>query len=144
VIGHLFQPEFFLLNKMVAANPNVPVIRLEKQVLCMGQARELLCWGHAQVGGWLLHSWQLPDEVVVTAREHHSAGYAGPHREYVQLVQLSNYLLGRQGVGDVLAGELPHEALRGLGLDEWQVTTMAETFLAGCEGVDGMVGLEAG
>jgi len=144
VIGHLFQPEFFLLNKMVAANPSVPVTRLEKQVLCMGQARELLCWGHAEVGAWLLHSWQLPDEVVVTAREHHSPGYAGPHREYVHLVQLSNHLLGRQGVGDVLVGELPHEALRGLGLDEWQVTAMAESFLAGCEGVDGMIGLEAG
>ncbi len=140
VIGHLFQPEFFLLNKMVAANPSLPIARLERQVLCMGQARELLCWGHAEVGAWLLRSWQLPDEVVAVAREHHRPDYDGPHHEYVHLIRLSNYLLGRQGIGDAAADAPPQDAFDAFGLEEWQVVPAAEAFLEGCEGTEDVIG----
>ena len=77
LLGHLFPPEFKLLNRLVAANPDKPVSALEKCVLGMGQAQDVLDMGHAGIGAWLMQAWQMPEEIVVTLREHHDPEYRG-------------------------------------------------------------------
>lgn len=125
VFGHLFQPEFYLLNKMVAANPRVPVTTLERQVLCMGQARDVLCLGHAEVGAWLMKTWRMPDEVVVAAREHHNPDYEGVHANYANLVLVVDRVLRSRDIGDGDHGDLPPAVLERLGLAPEAVESMA-------------------
>lgn len=140
VFGHLFQPEFFLLNRMAGANPGVPVTFLEKQVLCMGQAKQVICLGHASVGSWLLRSWGLPEEVVVAAREHHDPDYRGECAPYAMLMLAVDYLLKAHGVGDGASGEVPEVVLHYLGLDGAQAAAVTEELMEGSAGLDEMIG----
>jgi len=131
LLGHMFQPEFYLLNKLVATHPDTPVIELEHQVIGMGQAKDVIEMGHAQLGAWLMEAWRLPDEVTVTVREHHSEHYQGEHAVFVKLVKVANHLLKRVNIGDESDCELPLYILSELGLDETMVmddfTSLIET-----------------
>lgn len=140
LLGQLFQPEFYLLNRMVAANPDTPVTELEQRVLCRGQAREMMCAGHAQVGAWLMERWNLPPPVVTAVRHHHDPDYAQEHAVYAQLLLLSDRMLKRYGIGDGDCAELPPQALDLVGMDEEEVHTVAAEFMEQCGGWDG--GLE--
>jgi len=121
LLGHMFQPEFYLLNKLVAAHPEKPITELEHQVIGMGSARDAIEMGHAQLGAWLMEAWCLPDEVTTTVREHHSESYDGEHAVFVKLVRIANHLLKRIDIGDELDTDLPQSVLTELGLDEERV-----------------------
>lgn len=121
LLGHLFQPEFYLLNKLAAANPKTPITELEQRVLGMGCAKEAVEMGHAQLGAWLMEAWEMPEQVVVSVREHHHADYTGDHAIYVKLVMLANLLLKRIDLGDEANSEIPAGLLDELGLDEEKV-----------------------
>ena len=116
LLGHLFQPEFFLLNKLVAANPNVSVREIEKQMLAQGQVRESVSSGHAETGAWLLQHWNLPPELVLVCKEHHNELYLGPHQSLVYLVLLVDRLLKANGIGDGCSEEIPPGILDALGV----------------------------
>jgi len=138
LLGHLFPPEFQLLNKLVAANPDTPVIDLEKRVLGMGQARQCLDMGHAQVGAWLMDHWHMPEEVTITLKEHHNPHYAGDHAVYPQLVLVATHLLKRYEIGDAADGELPGPAMEALGLEETQLLEIAERLVQNASYLDAM------
>lgn len=129
LFGHLFHSEFFLLNRMVSANPEVPVSTIERELLGMGQAREILALGHGEIGAWLMERWGLPDEVLVTQRQHHNEYYHGEYEVCVQLVLLATRLLKRCGIGDADSGAVPAGVWRSLGLDEEEVLSLADDFL---------------
>lgn len=122
LLGHAFQAEFFLLNRYLAANPDVPVETVE---------RYLLGVGHDQIGAWLLAAWGLPEELVTAARHHHDEHYWGDHASYVQLVLIANRLLARQGLGTTLETVLPDFSLAMLGLNTDQVIAASEALRAG-------------
>lgn len=138
-IGHLFAPEFYLLNKIAAANPLVPVTTLERQVLCMGQARDVLCVGHARVGAWLMASWDMPEEVVVAAAEHHNADYQGPSYVYANLMLAVDHLLLQYDIGDADHRDLPDSVCARLGLSAEQAVNIAAELVARGSGMDEMV-----
>lgn len=131
LLGHLFQPEFYLLNKMAAANPDTPVTELEQQVLGMGRARDVIEMGHAQMGAWLMEAWGLPEPVNVTVREHHNESYTGEHDVYVKLVRLSNRLLAHVGIGDEINEDIPAKVFEELGLDKDEVLAAFESLIEG-------------
>jgi HD-like signal output (HDOD) protein len=93
LLGHLFPPEFQLLNKLAQANPKQTVAELESRLLGMGEAREMIAMGHARIGAWLMEAWRMPDSLRVTLLEHHNAQYRGDYERQVHLVQLSDFLL---------------------------------------------------
>ena len=128
LMGHLFAPEFRMLNKMLLMNPKIPIEILEKKILGMGQARQVIGSGHAQMGAWLLQSWQMPPEVVVAAREHHHPSYQGPHQVYVKILMIASHLLKAQGLGDGVTCALAPEFLKQAGLT-------ADSVEACCEGI---------
>ncbi len=101
LIGHLFPPEFKMLNKMVTKQPETPLHELEKRVIAMGQAQTVIAMGHDKIGAWLLGRWQIPEEVVTCCAEHNNAQYQGDHDIYVRILQASNYLLAHEGIGDM-------------------------------------------
>ena len=129
LLGHLFQPEFYLLNKIAAANPEAPITELEQRVLGMGRARDVIDMGHAQMGAWLMEAWGLPDSVCVTVREHHNQTYSGEYDTYVKLVRLSNCLLKKIGIGDEVGEDISGNMYAELGLDEEKVLAEFESLI---------------
>lgn len=136
VLGHLFRPEFSVLNKMIAANPKAPVTDLETRILGMGHAKHILGMGHAQIGTWLMQSWDMPTEVIVTVREHHNKDFDGDFALYPQLVQVANRLLKRHGLGDAESGELPAQLLEATYMSEELAERVLGQMLEGCDGLD--------
>lgn len=137
VLGQLFQPEFYLLNRMVAANPDTPVTILEQRVLCRGQARQVMCAGHAEVGAWLMERWELPAPVVTAVRHHHNATFDGEHQVYSHLVLCADRLLKRYGLGDGEHRELPPALLEKLGLEADAASDVAVEYMEQCRTWDG-------
>lgn len=129
LLGHLFQPEFYLLNKLAAANQGVPIVDLEKRLLGMGQAREAIDLGHAHIGAWLMDAWKMPEVVTISVREHHTVGYTGKHAAVVNLIQVANKLLARVGIGDEGEVPLPLNLLRSLELDAGAVEATFDKFV---------------
>lgn len=106
-LGHLFKAEFFLLNKVVAANPDVPVTLIEKRVLG---------FEHTQLGSWALAHWQFPSAVITTAREHHNEFYRAEHAGLANLILLADHLLKASQFSDAAANDAPPAIYTALGL----------------------------
>lgn len=98
--GHLFPTEFDTLNQRAAEQPALSLHALEKQLGESGQIPPILALGHDHIGGSLLELWRLPEAVVASCHNHNDERYNGAHRDYVQLVQLSNRLLAQRQLGD--------------------------------------------
>lgn len=129
-LGHLFKAEFFLLNKVIAANPEVPVTLLEKRVLG---------FEHTQLGSWTLEHWTLPPELLITAREHHNEYYRGEHATLANLVLLAEHLLKRTHFSDAAAAAPPPAIYTALGLDKGRVGELTARVLEqGAAGLDDM------
>lgn len=101
LIGHLFQPEFSMLNKLVRNQPGEPLHKIEKRIIGLGQAQQVIALGHGEVGAILLSNWHLPAAVVNCCRHHHDADYQGEDVPYIELIQIANVLLSHQGIGDL-------------------------------------------
>lgn len=120
LMGHILKPEFFLLNKTVEANPDVPATIIEK---------ELLGVSHTQIGTWLMTSWDMPEEVIITMTEHHNECYQGKHDNYVHLVYLVDCLLKARNLGDAADSEVPMATLIALGLEKEKIDGMVKHIL---------------
>lgn len=126
-LGETFQSEFFLLNRLVASNPHLPLCELERHVF--GTT-------HPQIGGWLMESWGMPPELALAVRHHHDEPYRGPHAEYAQLLLVANRLLKRHGIGDAERDDLPAASLEFLGLKEPLLAPLVEAVLEDHQDLD--------
>ncbi len=144
LLGHLFQPEYFLLNKMSLANPSCNLAAIEQRILRVGAGQHSISIGHASLGSWLMRHWKMPDEVIAVTAHHHDDAYRGDSAVYVHLVRLANTLLARSNIGDVTDTELPADALAALGLSEASVLQIYEDLGAHSDELDRMARLMAG
>jgi len=115
LLGHLFPPEFRLLNKLAEAHPGLSVNELEQGLLGMGEAQDLLSLGHARIGAWLMDVWKMPDTLVVALLEHHNTDYRGDYEVMVHLVQLGDALV-RCADADLDESSMPEHSLTVLHL----------------------------
>jgi HD-like signal output (HDOD) protein/prolyl-tRNA editing enzyme YbaK/EbsC (Cys-tRNA(Pro) deacylase) len=127
VLGHAFQPEFYILNQFAQSNPNMPSHELEKNILGVT---------HDQIGAWLMESWAMPDELIIAVRHHHDEGYWEKHAVYPQLIFVANRLLALYGISNMEKPELPIFAMEMLGLEETTVRLLTEQILANSEELD--------
>lgn len=139
LFGHLFRSEFFLLNRMVSVNSEIPVVELEAKMLAMGQAREILHVGHATAGACLMQHWNLPEEVIVATREHHNVSYKGPYEAYAKLILVIDRLLKRHHIGDACSSLLPVHVMDFLGLNEEQVVSVLDGLIEDCRDSDSVI-----
>ena len=116
VLGHTFQPEFFILNRFAQANPDMPTCELERHVLGVT---------HDQIGAWLMEAWGLPQELIIAVRHHHDEGYWDKHSTYSQLVLVANRALALHGLGETDHPGISQFSLEMLGLKEEQVIETA-------------------
>jgi HD-like signal output (HDOD) protein len=121
VLGHTFEPEFFILNRFAQANPGMPTCELERHVLGVT---------HDQIGAWLMQAWGLPAELVIAVRHHHDEAYWERHCVYPQLVLIANRTLAHHGIGETDIAGIPAFSLQMLGLMEDQVTELTEKLLS--------------
>jgi len=138
LLGHLFPPEFRLLNRWLLRYPKIPIEALEKRLLGMGQAMSIVVHGHAQLGAWLMQYWGMPESIVSITRFHHSTNYEGAYANYIVLLQLCDQLLKTKGLGDGQSGKLNEGWLQRLGLAFYQVEECVEVVQRGTTSLDHM------
>ncbi|WP_164503692.1 aminoacyl-tRNA deacylase and HDOD domain-containing protein [Pleionea sediminis] len=112
LLGHLFPPQFNLINRYIEANPNIPLDDIEHFVMGMS---------HQEIGAWLMQNWHMPDELIVAVRWHHKEEFWSKHAVYSNLVLLAGRLLKRIDLGDATGDLLPQATLENLQLDEEMV-----------------------
>ncbi|HRX70070.1 MAG: HDOD domain-containing protein [Candidatus Competibacteraceae bacterium] len=111
VLGHVFPTHFFLFNRFLAVNQNVPLSVVERYVLGVE---------HWLIGSWLMQSWDMPEEVIAAVRWHHNEDCTQPHAEYSNLVLIANRLLHHVGMSDEPNNRLPALAMFTLGITREQ------------------------
>ncbi|ORU93783.1 MAG: hypothetical protein A6F70_06645 [Cycloclasticus sp. symbiont of Bathymodiolus heckerae] len=139
LLGHLFQPEFFLLNRLYAANLSRCITCIEKHALGMGAGQNAVNMGHAELGSWLLEKWHLPNEIVIVAREHHNRAYKGEHENYSTLIALVNNALGLHDLGDHREEHLSLALCAQLNLSSSVVHEELDKVLAQSDQIDLMI-----
>ncbi len=127
VLGHAFQPEFYILNRFAQANPEMATTELERHVLGVT---------HDQIGAWLMEAWGLPQELVIAVRHHHDEGYWDAHCTCPQLVLVANRALAVHGLGETDRPGLPAFSLEMLGLKEDQVMEITNKIIENREEMD--------
>lgn len=108
LLGHVFPPQFFLVNRYVAANPAVQVDAIERHVLGVS---------HEEIGAWLMQAWHMPEELITAVRWHHQEEFSSPYAVYSNLVLISNRLLKRLNIGDAATSHLPGAVMASLHLN---------------------------
>jgi HD-like signal output (HDOD) protein/prolyl-tRNA editing enzyme YbaK/EbsC (Cys-tRNA(Pro) deacylase) len=130
LLGHSFPKEFAKLHNAVIREPDTPIIELEQSILGVT---------HAEIGAWLMESWNMPAEIVTVQREHHNPNYKGVHANYVQLVILADRLLKGHDMGDASSEELPADILASLKLDEQDIIKVLDRTIENHEDLDSIV-----
>ncbi len=127
LIAHLFKKEASMLQQIILANKDKPVVELEHQVLGTD---------HMEIGAWLMRSWNLQTEIQVAVAEHHNEQYNGVHASYSRLSLLADRLLQRHGIGDAESAELPEDILSSLGISAQQVEEQLESIINSAQDLD--------
>lgn len=91
VLGHVFPPQFALINRHIEANPHINRFYIERHLL--GMTRE-------QVSSCLMQQWRMPEELVTALRHQHNSQYEGEHKEYARILYIATRALRRHGFGD--------------------------------------------
>lgn len=116
LLGHIFPPQFKLINRSIEANPHICVEDIEFYVLGVS---------HEEIGAWLMQNWHMPDELIVAVHRHHQEEFWSKHSAYSNLVLVANRMLKSLDIGDSVETEIPASTLELLALDE---EILAEAF----------------
>lgn len=127
VLGHMLKPEYYLLNRVIGANPDIPWTLIEKRTLGIN---------HTQIGADLMQVWHMPDALQVALREHHNEAYQGAYSAYPNLVLLANSLLKAHGIGDAAEDVPPASVLNALGITLEKARYVMSIHVDGLEEVD--------
>lgn len=73
---------------------------VERNGISMREAEEeLLGVSHSEIGGWLVHQWNLPDRLVLPITWHHRPEDAPEHRDVTAILHFSDILVRAVGFG---------------------------------------------
>ena len=128
-LGQLFEHEYSWLNKVVETEADSPITLIENRLLGVD---------HTELGNILMTSWHMPEEVIITVKQHHNLNYTGEHEHYVKLVQLADHLLKTHGMSDAEQDDIPAHLYTGLGIPEEQIYLSLDEVFQGKEILDEM------
>jgi len=131
LLGHYFPTDFNILNKAATKYPNDSIIELE---------HTLIGATHMELGVWLMQAWNMPDEIIISIREHHNEHYHGLDSVYPNLIRLANHMLAEVEIGDELNTEIPDSLLQSLDIDRERVKEVFERLMGNEAGLDQMAG----
>ncbi len=127
LLGHIFPPQFKLVNATIEANPYTSVDDIEFYVLGVT---------HEEIGAWLMQNWHMPDELVVAVHRHHQEEFWSKHAVYSNVVLVANRMLKRLDIGDAVDKDLPESTLELLSLDPQLVEDAFEALRLESESLD--------
>lgn len=107
ILGYVFPPHFSVISRYLEVNQHVNHHHIEQYVL--GVSRE-------QISSWLLHSWNMPAQIVTGIRWQQHPGYEGEHAIYANLLYITNQLLREHRIGTQLPQPIPQSLYDELGL----------------------------
>ena len=120
ILGHVFPPQFDLVNRHIEANPHLNRYLIEYQIL--GMTRE-------QCTSCLMQQWQMPEEVGVVIRHYHEDEYDGDHDNMVALLHCVSRTLRRLNFGDGCLQKPVPSMLEKLGIDYEDLKTLCQSVL---------------
>lgn len=130
ILGHVFPPQFALVNRHIEANPHVNRMYIERHLL--GMTRE-------QISAALLMQWRMPEEVVTSTRQQHNPLYEGDHAVYARLLYVASRSLRKNGFGDGPFEPIDDHILLTLGLKPRVVQEVTEGLLSRMDDLHVMV-----
>lgn len=116
LMGHIFPPQFNLINQTILANPYISVEDIEFYILGVT---------HEEIGAWLMQNWHMPEELIVAVHRHHQEEFWSKHAVYSNLVLVANRMLKQINIGDSVLTNVPESTLELLSLDQ---SILIETF----------------
>ncbi|HEY0721608.1 MAG TPA: HDOD domain-containing protein [Gammaproteobacteria bacterium] len=133
-IGHLvmherLQPEVNRLTQLAESHAHLPITLVENRLLGID---------HPHLGAWLMHAWQMPCELIISAREHHNELYCGAYAPYVHLMIAVDCLLMAHGIGDSRHATIPPGSLTQLDLDPQSAMVLAARIVDDGGGLHGL------
>ena len=132
VLGHVFPPQFSLVNRHIEANPHINRFYIERHLL--GMTRE-------QVSSCLMQQWRMPDELVTALRQQHNPKFDCEHKEYAQILYVATRSLRRHGFGDG-PYELPEQyILDDLGITQEGVDELTANIMTKMDDLNELVSL---
>ncbi len=127
LLGHVFPPQFKLVNQSILANPHVSVEDIEHYILGVS---------HEEIGGWLMQNWHMPEELIVAVHRHHQEEFWSKHSVYSNLVLVANRLLKSINIGDSVVRNIPDTTLELLALDPSDIEKALEDIKMESESLD--------
>lgn len=120
LLGHLFPPQFDLLNQTIGLNPTTPIEQLEEKLFGID---------HHQLGEWLMVSWHMPEELIISARYYHKYDFTGEHDVYSTLTYIASQLLAEQNIGTLKKDEVGLcTAFEKIGVNEEKMRKVFDKF----------------
>lgn len=95
----------------------------EKKISFLDAEQEVLETNHTEIGGWLVETWSLPQELVDAIGHHHDLESA-PQKELVAVVQFANYLAKVKGMAAPGSAETPE-----LSREVWELLSLEKSDL---------------
>lgn len=127
LLGHIFPPQFKLINQTILTNPHISVEDIEFYILGVS---------HEEIGAWLMQNWHMPDELIVAVHRHHQEEFWSKHSVYSNLVLVANRLLKKIDIGDSVMTKIPETTLELLALDSSDVDSALEDIKTESESLD--------
>lgn len=121
ILGHVFPPQFSLVNRHIEANPHINRMYIEQHLL--GLTRE-------QLAAALLEQWHMPEEVVFAIRQQHNPKVTGAAAPYAQLLYVATRALRQAGYGDGPLEPIKDYVLDDLGLNAASVKEITQSILS--------------
>ncbi|MFT7387790.1 MAG: HD-like signal output (HDOD) protein/prolyl-tRNA editing enzyme YbaK/EbsC (Cys-tRNA(Pro) deacylase) [Candidatus Endobugula sp.] len=130
VIAEVFDNKFDAICNEVDANTHAAPQSIEKHII--GVTRD-------QLAGWLMESWDMPEEVCAAIRHQSDQEYAGEHAEYSRLIYLTRKLLNEKGVRTgVSNAPIPEKLFKNFNLDRQEVSAAIDVMLESTEMLEAM------
>jgi len=120
ILGHIFPPQFSLVNRHIEVNPHINRSLVEKHI--MGLTRE-------QVSSLLMQQWRMPEEVVTALRSQHNPSYEGEFSTCANLLYVATRSLRSRGFGDGVWEEPRDDVLERLGITAEGVNGVTDNLL---------------
>jgi HD-like signal output (HDOD) protein/prolyl-tRNA editing enzyme YbaK/EbsC (Cys-tRNA(Pro) deacylase) len=130
ILGHIFPPQFALVNRHIEANPHISRSLLEKYL--MGLNRE-------QISSLLMQQWRMPEEVVIAIRSQHNPDYEGDFSTCANLLYVATRSLRSRGFGDGAWEEPRDEVYERLGITADDVHGVTESLLEKADDLNELV-----
>ncbi len=130
LLGSQFPDEFNMLENLIAANPDIAIVRLERFAFDLD---------HSELGSWLLRTWSMPKAIVDVVYHHHNPEYRGEHFQANLQVYLNDCLLAILGYGDGEKWDSYLEIVEMLGLSLADCDLLMEEFVTKEEDINSLV-----